>query len=208
MKSSIKILSLCAFIAAASSAHAVVLQDFTNNGDVTGVYGSFAKTTGVSGITITATNGDGGAYIAQPGHGFQNTDLLQITLKLGAGNTDDQFQILLLDADGASNGEAWRYMIPTSNFNTETFTTFTFGPLSSNTNYNPSNFGKGPGDGILNLDAGIDTGLYEFQIQGDFEGGGQVLDIVVQNVSIVPEPTSVGLTGIGALSLLLRRRRA
>jgi hypothetical protein len=208
MKTTIKSLSLCAFLGAATHANAVVLQDFTNNGDVTGVYGSFGKTTGLTGITLTAVNGDGGAYISQPGLGFQNTDQLQITVKLGAGNTDNQFQILLLDADGPANGEAWRYMIPTSAFNTDTFTTFTFGALSAFTNYNPSNFGKGPGDGILNLDTGIDTGLYEFQIQGDFEGGGQVLDIVVQNVSVIPEPASAGLAGIGALSLLLRRRRA
>ena len=208
MNKSIKNLSLCAFLGAATQANAVVLKDFTGFGDATGVYGSFAKTPGSDGITYTAVNGDGGSWITHPNVVIQNTDQLQITLKLGLTNTDDKFRILLLDADGPSNAEAYLYTIPTSAFNTSTFTTYTFpGDLSAWSLFNPSTFGKGNGDGIQNFGAAPDTGLFEFQLQGDFEAGGQVLDIIVQNVSVVPEPTSAGLTGIGALMLLLRRRR-
>lgn len=209
MKKSMKGLTLCACLGAFTSSNAAtVLKDFTNNGDATGVYGSFAKTPGITGIALTAVNGDGGAFISQSNVALQNTEQLQITVKLGPTNTDNQFQILLLDADGPGNGEAYRYMISTSNFNPNTFTTFTFGPLTAWTGFNPTTFGRGAGDTIQNFGSAADTGLYEFQIQGDFEGGGQVLDIVVQNVSIVPEPTSAGLAGMAALTLLLRRRRA
>jgi MYXO-CTERM domain-containing protein len=208
MKTSMKGLTVFACLGAFTSANAAtVLKDFTNNGDATGVYGSFTKTPGITGIAFTAINGDGGAFISQSNVALQNTEQLQITLKLGPTNTDNQFQILLLDADGPANGEAYRYMIQTSNFNASTFTTFTFGPLTGWTGFNPDTFGRGAGDTIQNFGSAADTGLYEFQIQGDFEGGGQVLDIVVQNVSVVPEPTSFTLGGLGALGLLVRRRR-
>ena len=52
-----------------------------------------------------------------------------------------------------------------------------------------------------------DANAVRFHIRMDTAGGWQGGDVYLDNLRAIPEPTSLGLVALGALGLLLRRRR-
>ena len=202
-------------VAAGTSASAQLLQDFTGGGVPTGNYGDASVASGPSadGYNFISGVDDGGTFTGVGGGslGLNPTDHLFITARLNAGHLNPIIRVLLLEEDGAGTGEAYGYDVDTSLLNTSTFVTLDLGEISTAFDIGPNGaFGRAPGDLAFNIDAGTNTGLYEFQLQTTFTGdAGNAVNITVADVFVdVPEPASAALLGLGGLTMLARRRSA
>ena len=202
----------------AGAAQAQVLQDFTTGGAPDGTYGDASAGSGPdgSGTEYNFISGidDGGTFTGVGGGslGLDPTDHLFITARLLPNSLNSTFRVLLLEEDGAGTGEAWGYDADTSLLNETTFVTLDLGEISTSFDIGPNvAFGRAPGDNVFNIDAGTNTGLYEYQIQTTFSGdAANAIFIQVQEVFIapvIPEPTSLGLIGLAGVAAASLRRR-
>lgn len=201
-------LGLAAAAALSATASGQVVVDFTGSAGFSGDFEGQVSTPGADGITIAGDGDFGGSFLTiTPGSvgPFDNADSLEITLKVndagGAGPTDVLFLLLDQDDDLAATGEAYLYQVDLSLFSTTEFTTVNIGPIADFDEGPNGAFGRGPGDGVLNLGVGGD-GLYEFQIQ-TLAG---TPNFTVASVEVVPEPASAALLGLGGLAMLRRRK--
>lgn len=218
-------LAAVAMLVACSSVQAdTFVQDFTNGGNFTGNYGGPAWTnTEVAGGVQVTGGFDGGVFdTLVPGEGategYGINDNILLTLQLGTANTATAIRLILQENDGLGanttlDSDTWGYDVDLTQFSTSGFTTVNLGTLADWA-IEGDGFGRDPGDGIVNIDAGLNTGLYEWQLQGFVAGQeGLNVDIIVQSLQIkpagaVPEPGSLAVLGLGALGLVARRRRS
>jgi len=191
-------LAALATFAAATTASAQVLVDYSGDVAPDFTFGAFDGnvTPGTDGVAVTVAGGAdtfGGlgqntTILANPVG--SDADSLELTLQLGANNTSD---FVVAVREGTA-GEFFSYAVPASSFTTTGFTTVSI-PLNS------FFFNGDTTDGILNEAIG------ETSFQSPF-GGMEGIDAVVQSITYVPvpEPTSLGLLGLGGLALIRRRR--
>jgi hypothetical protein len=181
----------------AESQAAVVLSDL--NGVASSFdYNSFTGNT-VSGPTstffsvVTPANQFGGVGFNISPINLTGEPLLEVSARIGSGNANSDFNVLLQDADGTLVG----YSFSASSFNTSTFTTATR-PIAT-----PDftlNTGTTPGLDVSNIT--------QFQFQGDFSGSALVpFAFDFDNIAAVPEPATLGVLAVCAVVLGLRRTR-
>ncbi len=183
--------SAMAFTAPASAA--VVLSDFTGFA-LSGTYvqwdfGTF--TDNGTDWTVQANDFGGGWHVLAAPVDGSGSDTLEVQLDVNPGNVADKFNVVLIDGDGTERvyrfdnlvaGAGQTLTVPLANF------------LQDN---NP---GGVPGLDISNLTV--------FHLQGTFENGdpGLLMDLTFDNLALVPEPASLGLMGLGGLTMLRRKR--
>ena len=190
----------------------ITLEDFNNNSFTTNggfTFDSFdGNVTETADSVIIDVSGFGGM-----GNGLAlqdidaTTHLLKITLRTVAGNVAGDFRIILVDEDGDDSGpglgnEDYQFLFSLAGVGETDFVTLEQklddpGPVFRQKSFGSTN----DGDSVQNY------GLVLWQLQSAF-GSTDRLHIEVDKIEIVeiPEPGSLGLIGLGLLSLISRRR--
>ncbi len=181
--------------ACVTSAQAAVVLSDLNSVTPSFEYDSFPFNTTVNSTFFQVASGAnqfGGA-----GFDFAPLDIsaepfLEVSARIGSGNQNAGFNVLLQDSDGTQVG----YAFLATSFNTSTFANeYALIATPSFTNV----AGSVPG---LNT-----TAITQFQLQGSYSPASPLLlfRFDFDNVAVVPEPATFGLGAIGML-LLARRR--